>query len=496
MSIPIVAHDADLSPIPLTYSVSGLPAGLAMDPATGLISGTLQPGSEGVYSPAVTVSDGLSTNTKPFPITILPPGSSTPSASIWINGTAATNDDITWESIPVSATIVGTPLTTVSLFTTGPARVNTPTVVLNPMGRATVWIISTGLSVAADDVHVMAFVRPTVPFAAAPPPVKVDDVTLSKVGVTIPDINRPYENYNPLPAGSKTHPLYRIPPRVDTTIEVTLSIDLSRTAKVVTLATAGTSDSNGRFTMNGVNTISIQQNTKVRFRGTKMTEPGNYSQLTVQVTAGATAAASSAFSVSAIPIKFKLKEVGRNAQQRPVPFELTFRDGSKQIVEVGMMSVFVVYFWDSDSGDIKDLDKVWVGEYITSLDAQKTATWDLMNEVPAGTSYVLPRPRDKFLGPLGTLFDNFKMPGDKKPKPEAGSFRTDQWYGFRDGRSESMDKNNMTHEYQNDFAYFQSTRRVFKDPRDNKFYYEYDRVENTTPVLHEPAGLPFRLAVT
>ncbi len=46
----------------LTYSATGLPAGLTIDPATGLISGTLSYASAGTHAVTVTVSDVRATD--------------------------------------------------------------------------------------------------------------------------------------------------------------------------------------------------------------------------------------------------------------------------------------------------------------------------------------------------------------------------------------------------------------------------------------------------
>ena len=56
VSVPISATDADADT--LTYSATGLPPGLTIDAAAGVIAGTLPAGSAGTYTPTVTVSDG------------------------------------------------------------------------------------------------------------------------------------------------------------------------------------------------------------------------------------------------------------------------------------------------------------------------------------------------------------------------------------------------------------------------------------------------------
>ena len=56
ISLQVVAHDPDGDA--LTYSATGLPASVTLDPATGLISGTLSFAIAGSYPVTVTVSDG------------------------------------------------------------------------------------------------------------------------------------------------------------------------------------------------------------------------------------------------------------------------------------------------------------------------------------------------------------------------------------------------------------------------------------------------------
>jgi len=66
VDLPISAWDADGDP--LTFSATGLPPGLAIDGATGHITGT--PTSAGTWNTAVSVSDGSATSTANFTWTI------------------------------------------------------------------------------------------------------------------------------------------------------------------------------------------------------------------------------------------------------------------------------------------------------------------------------------------------------------------------------------------------------------------------------------------
>jgi hypothetical protein len=65
VSLPITAADA--SGIP-TYSATGLPQGLSIDPGSGVISGTIAPtaGSDNPYAVTVTATDGVNSNNTSF----------------------------------------------------------------------------------------------------------------------------------------------------------------------------------------------------------------------------------------------------------------------------------------------------------------------------------------------------------------------------------------------------------------------------------------------
>ena len=57
VSLPLIATDEDRDP--LSFSATGLPPGLAIDPATGMISGTLPAGSSEIYPVTINVTDGI-----------------------------------------------------------------------------------------------------------------------------------------------------------------------------------------------------------------------------------------------------------------------------------------------------------------------------------------------------------------------------------------------------------------------------------------------------
>lgn len=68
LQLGISASDADGDP--LTFSATGLPPGLVIDPVTGVITGTLGNQSGGLYQVAVSVSDGINVTQAAFTWTV------------------------------------------------------------------------------------------------------------------------------------------------------------------------------------------------------------------------------------------------------------------------------------------------------------------------------------------------------------------------------------------------------------------------------------------
>src|SRR6202011_3637645 len=64
IALQVGARDPAGEPVP--FSATGLPAPLTINAATGLISGTLTASGAGVYTVAVTVSDGTLTTSQLF----------------------------------------------------------------------------------------------------------------------------------------------------------------------------------------------------------------------------------------------------------------------------------------------------------------------------------------------------------------------------------------------------------------------------------------------
>ncbi len=93
------ATDADFDT--LTYTASGLPTGITINPATGVISGTLLDGTNGVYSVTLTVSDGNLTDDDTFSLTVndvdAPPAAPTGLAAVAGNGSVGLSWDANGE---------------------------------------------------------------------------------------------------------------------------------------------------------------------------------------------------------------------------------------------------------------------------------------------------------------------------------------------------------------------------------------------------------------
>jgi hypothetical protein len=98
-SLPIVASDPDGDPI--TFTATGLPPGLAINPTTGVISGSLDFNSAGIYAVTVTVTDSQAASTSvSFTWTVKdvnrPP--------VVTNPGDQTNHENTTVSLPITAT--------------------------------------------------------------------------------------------------------------------------------------------------------------------------------------------------------------------------------------------------------------------------------------------------------------------------------------------------------------------------------------------------------
>ena len=161
ISLPLAASDPDGTA--LTYSATGLPASLSINPTTGVIAGTLTSTSAGTYTVAATASDGSLSNSKTFTwtvtdvaqgprITSLSPTSGTVGTAVEIIGTG-------FGATPVGSTVRfnGTAATTPSSWSA------TRIVAAVPSGATTGLVTVTVGGVASNGVSFTVGPPPTSP---------------------------------------------------------------------------------------------------------------------------------------------------------------------------------------------------------------------------------------------------------------------------------------------------------------------------------------------
>ena len=136
----------------------------------------------------------------------------------------------------------------------------------------------------------------------------------------------------------------RIPPRVDTSVAVTIS-GLTRG---ITLSIEGAGGGNGSATISGAATTTLLGSATVPLRGVDQTAPGNGGNLRLAAHQGTTLMArSAAFSVAAIPRNWSIS------------FN-SLRTGANR-------GVIVNDSWASDSGVVADLNETEISEEVQSV---------------------------------------------------------------------------------------------------------------------------------
>ncbi|HEU4793592.1 MAG TPA: hypothetical protein VFS96_08035 [Nitrolancea sp.] len=138
----------------------------------------------------------------------------------------------------------------------------------------------------------------------------------------------------------------RIPPRADTPVTVDVS-GLDPTGPPVTLRVEGSGGDNGSATIFGGNRFHLfgDGSATVQLRGTSQTKPGNAWRLRLVADVGATRVAqSNGFSVSAIP----------------QDFSVSFHS----LITGGFRGIRVNNSWQSDSGNVADLDEAERSEQV------------------------------------------------------------------------------------------------------------------------------------
>jgi hypothetical protein len=259
-------------------------------------------------------------------------------AVIDINSTPAEDDDITAvtpaQTIPVRITLQGGAGTVqLSVSPAGRGTLDRTSLTLAAGASDTVTLTPASRSVSANDVFVVATIDGTE--AAR------EDMTI--VNVAFPAIRRPNT-----PAGMGD----RIPPRVDTAIQVTVEPDLTGSGQRVTLASLNTSATNGNFTIGGAATFDVLLTGNVNLRGSVQTAAtggaggGNAGNLRVVARIrGVDAVQSNGFSVAALAA--------------------SVTESLNALVSTpGVVGIIVNVSVNSDSGVQGDLDQVDFSEQI------------------------------------------------------------------------------------------------------------------------------------
>ncbi len=136
----------------------------------------------------------------------------------------------------------------------------------------------------------------------------------------------------------------RIPPRVDTPVAVTIT-GLTIPMRDVTLSIEGAGGGNGTATINGAATANLGASATVQLRGVNQTDVGKAGNLRLVADHGGTRlAASAGFSVSAIPQNWSVT--------------------LNSLVTGPERGIDVNNNWESDSGNVADLDQAQRSEQV------------------------------------------------------------------------------------------------------------------------------------
>lgn len=538
---PLAAHqDATTPPRPLSFIAMGLPAGITVNSA-GVIVGVFAPGTEGEYTVTATVWDGaLSSHCLDFTLTVLPAGSTLSPVQLLVNGTADTSDDITFPGTPLTVTAVGSPSQVVELSeravlpSCGPPpgssgggatslSLGIPPLTLDSTGLAVVTATPIALSAFADDIALIATVTAQLP-GGGQQPLKAAEVRVTIADVALPTISR---GYMPPPyEGTQYRAIARvnydrIPPSTTSLFVVTLSVNLLLSNKAVTLDVTGQSPTNGRARLGTKDSPrdTVQVKSLVHFEaihgtgqtavpagwaGQHLQTPNpNAGQLRVRASLPDGASRSSnGFSVSAWPRDLRQVAWGRTRGKRDVSYGRDLVPTPIVNREIKPYTLWFVHTWQSDSGDLRDLDQVWIGEWVrNSLGGRYPAPpWGGPNR-PAGFVSVL---NPTILPPVrpvhtragfntgGTFVDEYILIGGALPtQGPASSAVDDQWFGFVDNRLWTTRRSegagaDISHEAQNDLSYYGAITEVHQP--DRVWVYEVSR-------LNPDLGRVFQLRV-
>jgi hypothetical protein len=199
----------------------------------------------------------------------------------------------------------------------------------------------------------------------------------------------------------------RIPPRVDTPVAIGITGWMIPMLDVV-LSVDGAGAGNGSVTLNGANSVDLDASATVQLCGVDQTDPGKAGGLRLVARQGPDVLASSAgFSVSSIPQNFSV----------------TFHS---QISTATMRGLRVNNHWESDSGNVADLDEAERSEQVEYGAA--TGIW--ASVVGGSNSGYLAADSPPLVDSHGTPLARFTGPGSRI---------AEQTFTFNDKRTGATD---------------------------------------------------------
>jgi hypothetical protein len=388
----------------LTYSATGLPAGLSLNASTGLISGTITAamGSYTVTATATNTSNLSMSQTFTWQV----PCGSAPQVILAINGSTNDEDHVLLmnpdQAVPMVVTLENAPpgVYQVQLSVpSGMSSLSVSTVQLSNGGSTTVMLTPQQASTRADNVTVVAMLNGK----------EVGDAKETNEQVTFPALIQNADT----PTGMKP----RIPPRVLT--PVTISLSAVPPPDSVRVYVGGNSSVNGEANFAGKaplvedpvsNAMYLSATTQtVYLVGMVQTAPAgpggsNAGNLYLQVEAVdpttvkvlEIGAKSSGFSVAAIPIAVYMGKP-KVAQGTPVP---TDNANQKAFLWGAIYPMKIV----SDSGEQSDLGAVQISE-VLGIDPKATGIFMKDTKAPI-----------KWLSAASTNLADRNGPRDKGPK--------------------------------------------------------------------------------
>lgn len=206
----------------------------------------------------------------------------------------------------------------------------------------------------------------------------------------------------------------RIPPRVNTSVSVTVN-GMVAGSTPVRFFIGGGNASNGTVTINGANDFTANANgtSTLNLSGVTQTSPGSASNLHLTANQGTTQLGNSnGFSVSSIPQNWLCTQLTiLNTPANPAS-------------EVGFI---VQDHWDSDSGDVTDLGQADISELIENT----TATGIFAGAIHHNSGYLA--------GGSATFSTDTHSAGPRSALRRIGNLVQNQTSKFRDNRTGAVD---------------------------------------------------------